>query len=78
MVTHKPGLKDVGTVEPHPFMRPAFEAAAERAMQAFGDVLQEELRGHYTLRSGQVSAESAGGVAKAGIVLITTPSSSIT
>jgi HK97 gp10 family phage protein len=45
MVTHKPGLKEVGNVDPKPFMRPAFEAAAEQAMEAFGDVLQEELAG---------------------------------
>jgi hypothetical protein len=44
MVTHKPGRKQVGDVPAHPFMRPAFDASAEAAIDAFGEALAEALR----------------------------------
>lgn len=36
--------KDVGTVQAHPFMRPAFEAAADAALEAFTVAIQEFLK----------------------------------
>jgi HK97 gp10 family phage protein len=43
MVGHKPGKKELGNVEPHPFMRPAAEAAAEEAIEAFVDAVMADL-----------------------------------
>lgn len=39
MVTHKG--KQVGSVEAHPFMRQSFEAAADRAIDAFTETVKE-------------------------------------
>ncbi len=41
MVTHKPGSKEVGFVPAYPFMRPAAEAAAEPAIDAFAKSLAQ-------------------------------------
>ncbi len=38
---HAPGYKDLGEVEQHPFLRPAFEAAQERATEAFSESIGE-------------------------------------
>jgi hypothetical protein len=35
LVGHKPGGKVIGSVPPHPFMRPTAEAAGESAIEAF-------------------------------------------
>lgn len=43
MVGHQPEQKDLGTVEPHPFMRPAAEVSAEGAIDMFSETLMEEL-----------------------------------
>ena len=43
MVGHKPGLKLLGTVVPHAFMRPSFDASADKAIEAFANALQKEL-----------------------------------
>jgi HK97 gp10 family phage protein len=50
MIGHQPGKKPLagpntpdGLVVPHPFMRPAFEASSERAIEVFQEVLVEEL-----------------------------------
>lgn len=47
MVGHKPDKKELGTVEAHPFMRPAANASADRAIEAFADTLIETLKGEY-------------------------------
>ena len=47
MVTHKPAKKEVGFVSAHPFMRPAFEAAGDRAIDAFVESLSEAVREQY-------------------------------
>jgi HK97 gp10 family phage protein len=41
MVSHKPHKKEIGTVAPHPFMRPAAAAAAEPAIDAFCESVRE-------------------------------------
>jgi hypothetical protein len=43
MVTHKPDKKVVGIVHPKPFMRPAFEASADRAVEVFAETLIDSL-----------------------------------
>lgn len=43
MVGHKPGKADLGEVPPHPFMRPAFEASADAAIEAFTDSLTDSV-----------------------------------
>jgi len=43
MVSHEG--KQLGSVQPHPFMRPAAELSADAAIEAFGDTLVETLRG---------------------------------
>jgi HK97 gp10 family phage protein len=43
MLTHDE--KEIGKIEPKPFMRPAAEAAAEAAIDAFADALTTELSG---------------------------------
>jgi hypothetical protein len=48
-VTHKPGKEEVGHVPAHPFMRPAFEAAADRAIAVFGETLADTLSEGETL-----------------------------
>ena len=44
-VGHKPDKKELalGMVSPHPFMRPAADAAKEAAIQAFADSLTESI-----------------------------------
>jgi HK97 gp10 family phage protein len=42
-VSHKPGHKEVGHVPAHPFMRPAAEAAADKAIEVFRAVVLEGL-----------------------------------
>ena len=42
-VGHKPAKKEEGTVQPHPFMRPAAEMAAEPAVDAFVDAVMQDL-----------------------------------
>jgi len=44
MVGHKPTLKVLGEVQPHPFMRPAFDACADRAVEAFVDAVKSTLK----------------------------------
>ena len=44
MIGHKPGKKDEGMVQPHPFMRPAAEAATEPALDAFEDAVMGDLQ----------------------------------
>jgi hypothetical protein len=48
MVSHS--KKELGTVQPHPFMRPAFEAAADRAVDVFIDSVREYMQ------SGSIAA----------------------
>lgn len=43
MIGHKPGKKDLGVVQPHPFMRPAAETAAESAVEAFTEAFMAAL-----------------------------------
>ena len=43
MVSHEG--KELGRVQPHPFMRPAAELSADAAIEAFGNTLVETLRG---------------------------------
>jgi HK97 gp10 family phage protein len=40
-IGHKPEKKKLGEVSPHPFMRPAAAAAADRAIAAVGDSILE-------------------------------------
>jgi hypothetical protein len=47
MVGHKPGKKPLGIVPPHPFIRRAFEASADKAIAVFQDVLVTELAAIY-------------------------------
>jgi hypothetical protein len=42
-VTHRPKKREVGHVPAHPFVRPAFDLAGDRAVQVFGETLAEEL-----------------------------------
>ncbi|MBZ5621457.1 MAG: hypothetical protein LAQ69_22435 [Acidobacteriia bacterium] len=44
MVTHKPGLKEVGFVPAYPFMRPAADAAHEPSVDAFARSLAGTVR----------------------------------
>lgn len=43
MLGHKPTKKDLGTVQPHPFMRPAADVAEEPAVEAFVEAVNGEL-----------------------------------
>lgn len=45
MLTHQPGKKEVGHVAPHPFVRPAFEATADKAIEVFAETLIDGLSG---------------------------------
>lgn len=47
MVGHAPNKKETGAVLPHPFMRPAFDASADEALQAFQDSLVTTLNSEY-------------------------------
>jgi hypothetical protein len=42
-IGHRPGKKDLGEVEPHPFMRPAADTCAESAIDAFVDAVMKDL-----------------------------------
>ena len=45
MVGHKPGKKYLGfDVQPHPFMRPSFDASADQAVEAFAASLSNTLK----------------------------------
>lgn len=49
LLSHKPSLKEIGEVEPHPFMRPALDEGADEAL-AFAeeyarDRLEKEIAG---------------------------------
>lgn len=44
LIGHKPGNKQIGEVAAHPFMRPAADAAAEPAVEAFQNTLASELK----------------------------------
>jgi len=44
LIGHKPALKQLGAVQPHPFMRPAAEVSADAAIEAFGDTLVATLK----------------------------------
>lgn len=43
MVGHRPGLKHLGQVPAHPFMRPSAADSADAAVEAFGDSVQESI-----------------------------------
>jgi HK97 gp10 family phage protein len=47
MVGHKPGKKQLGQVAARPFMRPAADASANKAIEAFADSLAESLKAGY-------------------------------
>ncbi len=47
MVSHKPKKTLIGQVPPHPFLRPAFEACKQRAVEAFSSVLEREVKSIY-------------------------------
>ena len=47
MVGHKPGKKLLGEVAPHPFMRPAANAAGGAAVDAFEAELEQTIREEY-------------------------------
>lgn len=53
MVGHKPKKKVLGTVETHPFMRPAAEVSEEAAVDAFTEAFLAELE-----RGGLVESET--------------------
>lgn len=57
LIGHKPKKKEIGEVQPHPFMRPAAAASAEAAVDAFTETLERELV------SGTTWADVAGAVA---------------
>ena len=43
IVTHRPELKTVGFASAHPFMRPAFDASKEQAVEAFAASIAESM-----------------------------------
>jgi hypothetical protein len=45
LMSHNPDEKEIGTVPAHPFMRPAADAAADAAIEAFRATLESELKG---------------------------------
>ena len=47
MVTHLPDKRVVGHVPAHPFMRPAFDASADQALDAFTTSLEATLKEIY-------------------------------
>lgn len=47
MVGHKPGKKDLGTVSPHPFMRPAADAAYERSVAVVAASIEKTVQKNY-------------------------------
>jgi HK97 gp10 family phage protein len=47
MIGHKPEKKDLGQVQPHPFMRPAASVSADAAIEAFAESVEETVRTHY-------------------------------
>ena len=47
MIGHAPDHKDLGTVSPHPFIRRAFDNAADKAIAAFTRVFESEMRNLY-------------------------------
>jgi len=42
-IGHKPLSKELGVVQPHPFMRPALETAADAAVDAFATSIKESI-----------------------------------
>lgn len=47
LLGHKPGKKPLGSVPAHPFMRPAADASAEPAIEAFAQSLAETVRDNF-------------------------------
>jgi HK97 gp10 family phage protein len=47
MVGHKPGKKAQGNVPAHPFMRPAFDASVDRAVEAFAKSIENAVRNEF-------------------------------
>jgi hypothetical protein len=47
MVTHKPKKREVGFVPAHPFIRPAFEASGDRAIDVFARSLTRTVKEEY-------------------------------
>ncbi len=47
LVGHRPAKKDLGYVNPHPFMRPAAAASADRAIEAFADSLAQTVNSQF-------------------------------
>ena len=45
MVGHKPGKKELGEVQPHPFMRPAAASSGEAAIGAFAESVKQTVEG---------------------------------
>jgi hypothetical protein len=45
LVGHEPGKKLIGSVAPHPFMRPAADASADEAIAAVARVLESKVNG---------------------------------
>jgi len=43
LIGHKPKKKEIGEVQPHPFMRPAAKASGDAAVDAFTETLEREL-----------------------------------
>jgi len=43
MIGHAPDKKELGDVQPHPFMRPAAAASGEDSIEAFAQSLQESM-----------------------------------
>jgi hypothetical protein len=47
MIGHRPASKDLGFIEARPFIRPAFDASAQLAIETFATVLEAELKKTY-------------------------------
>lgn len=47
MVGHAPGKKEKGVVPPHPFMRPAADASADRAIEAFANSIAQTVKNNF-------------------------------
>jgi len=44
-IGHKPDKKELGTVSPKPFMRPAVETSAEASIEAFAESIRDSVNG---------------------------------
>lgn len=47
LLGHKPNKKEIGTVQPHPFMRPAAAASSDAAVAAFSSSLEATVNAEY-------------------------------